>query len=325
VGEANEDQKMITRRKFIQISAASIGALSMPLACNAFAPNNIHQWQGVALGAQASLKIIHDDKAAAQQLIKKCFVELQRLEGVFSLFKADSSISLLNKKGYLLNPPSELVELLRTAHEVSQLTKGAFDVSIQPLWKLYINNFATHQSPPTKQQITGTLKRIGYKNIEISDTEIKFIKPNMAISLNGIAQGFITDKITDLLKHHGLANMLVNMGEIKGSGMHPDGNPWNIGVKHPVNTDEVIQTVELRNKAISTSAGSGTTFDESGKFHHLINPLTGEISNIHQSVSVIADSATYADALSTGFSMMPERNIVSIKDTTSQAFDYIIL
>ncbi|MGY6273308.1 FAD:protein FMN transferase [Achromobacter denitrificans] len=125
------------------------------------------------------------------------------------------------------------------------------------------------------------------------------------ITLNGIAQGYITDRITELLKQEGLERALVDMGEIQGMDTRSAPSDWQVGLADPQDPDRIFATARIRNQALATSGGYGTAIDAEGRFTHLFDPRTGRARPLYRSVSVMAPNATMADALSTAFSYMP--------------------
>ena len=127
----------------------------------------------------------------------------------------------------------------------------------------------------------------------------------MGITLNGIAQGYITDRITTLLEKAGLAHALVDLGELH----HLDPqhrHPERVSVRDPKDPNGTRFQIPLDNQALATSGGYGTHFDQAGQFTHLFNPKTGGSSPRYQSISVRADQAALADALSTAFAVSSE-------------------
>jgi FAD:protein FMN transferase len=131
----------ITRRRFIGISAAAGGLGLLPFAGTNKAQASAVTWRGIALGAVASLQIHHPDRAAATKLVQRSLEELRRLERLFSLYREDSILVALNRRGVLEAPPAELVELLVEARRYAELTDGAFDPTVQPLLALYTDHF----------------------------------------------------------------------------------------------------------------------------------------------------------------------------------------
>jgi thiamine biosynthesis lipoprotein len=122
--------------------------------------------------------------------------------------------------------------------------------------------------------------------------------------LNGIAQGFITDRIADLLRAEGMDHVLIDLGEMRSIGTHPAGRPWHVGVADPADPVRIAERIDIANMAVATSGGYGTRFDASGRYNHLIDPRTGGCSPAAGSVTVIARDATTADAASTALSLM---------------------
>ena len=122
----------INRRKFLNITAMT---LALPFCSNSLFANIQEKitWKGIALGADSNMTLFHKDKSYAKDSLNICINEIKRLENIFSLFDNNSSISQLNKEGYILNPPKELVEVLNFANNISENTNGAFDATVQPL------------------------------------------------------------------------------------------------------------------------------------------------------------------------------------------------
>jgi thiamine biosynthesis lipoprotein len=147
----------------------------------------------------------------------------------------------------------------------------------------------------------------------------------MSATLNGIAQGFITDRATEVLRAHGFENVLVNMGEMRAVSGHPGGTPWRIGIADPKKPWRHSRTVDLAERAIATSGGYGTTFDRAGRHHHLFDPRTGRSAHHYRSVSVMAPDATTADALSTGLFILAPADVPRVVTHTRAVTALLIL
>jgi thiamine biosynthesis lipoprotein len=305
-----------SRRRVIGIMAAAGGiGLSFPAWRGmAFAADiKPVRWRGVALGADARIILYHPDKAAARTLIKRAVDEVRRLEKVFSLYRADSALAKLNARGAIDNPPLDMVRLLAQAQNVSETTRGAFDVTVQPLWDLYSRHYRTANAGDiAREDIRRVLARVGYSALSIDGARIAFAKPGMAATLNGIAQGYITDRVAELLRAEGLDNVLLDLGEIRGVGGHPDGRPWTVGIKNPVAPGTLDKTVTIKNRALATSGGYGLTFDAAGRHTHVFDPRTGLSPLRYASVSVFAPHATLADALSTALMSLDQDEIAKV-------------
>ncbi len=283
---------MINRRRVITILA---GAAALPVL-GATANAQVIRWRGIALGAQADIVLDHPE---AERLIARSVDEIHRLENIFSIYKTDSQLAKLNRDGVLHDPAFEMIELLSICSGLHASTDGAFDPTVQSLWALYAEN-----KYPNKKQISHALSQTGWQHVRYSTSQVSFDKPGVQLTLNGIAQGFIADKVVAMLRSEGVENALVNTGEIFGLGMAEDGNKWNIKLG-----DAQGELIHLNNAAIATSAPLGTSFDEDGTKGHIIDPRTGYPDGHWSQVSVISTTAAQADGLSTAFCLMEEEKI----------------
>ena len=305
--------KNLTRRRMIAITAMAAGT-AMLKGAPALAGEAI-RWHGSALGAQVSIEIHHPDRVEAERLVQRCVLMVRRLEAQFSLYQADSAICTLNRTGFLVSPDADMVALLKTSLFFAELTDGAFDPTVQPLWRLHAEHFATDNpdpSGPAPDRLAGALARVGYRGLLVGDDRIALVRSGAAITLNGIAQGYATDRVVDLMRKADLSTTLVDMGEIRAIGSRPDGTPWRVGLSDPGHPGVLTETVDLVNRAVATTAGAGFRFDPTGRFTHLFDPATGRSPALYRTVSVIAPTAAEADALSTAFSMLPPVRIRDI-------------
>jgi thiamine biosynthesis lipoprotein len=298
-----------SRRRFITIAAAAAGLpLLMPPRRLAHDVPQLRIWTGSALGADAMLQIHHPDPAMADRLIELSLAEVARLEAVFSLYRPDSALSRLNRDGNLDDPPFDLLQVLADCARFSTLTDGAFDATVQPLWEVYAAHFGRPDpdpAGPSRSAIEAALARVGHDRVRLDARRIEFAAPGMAVTLNGIAQGYVTDRIVSLLRDAGIAHSLVDMGETRAIGTHPTGQPWSVGLEDPRAPGRIAERIGLSDRAVATSGGYGTQFDAAGRFNHLFDPSDGTTSWRYAAVSVVAEDATTADALSTAFSLMP--------------------
>lgn len=306
--------RSLSRRRFVRISAAAAGLGLVPSGPGARADTAPVTWRGTVLGAVAKMEIHHEDRGEAERLISLASSEARRLERLFSLYQKDSALVALNKTGVLTDPAAELVDLLTIAQHYSKLTNGSFDVTVQPLWDLYAGHFAREGADPAgpaPAAIEAALARIGCGRLSVSRDRIAMPR-GMAVTLNGIAQGYVTDKIVELLRANGVAHSLVDMGETRAIGSRPDGRPWDIGVADPEVAGRTEAVLPIVDRAVSTSGAYGFRFEPDGRFNHLFDPRTGLCAIMYRSVTTVSRSATAADALSTAFSLMPEERIRSL-------------
>ena len=306
----------INRRRFISISAAAVGVgMFDPTSSIARNKQQIVRWQGAALGAQAQIMLYADDPALAHETFARCQNEINRLENLFSLYVKNSAINRLNENGYLDNPDIEFLDLMSRCLSCYKVTDGAFDITIQPLWNLYANHFSekdANPAGPSQVEISNVLKLVGSDKITLDTQRISFATSGMGVSLNGVAQGYITDRVAKILKDAGFGNILVHMGETYAMGQHEDGRPWIAGISSPLKGDKILLKVPLDHKALATSGGYGSPFSDQNRLHHLLDPKTGYSANHHGAVSVVAKDATTADMLSTAFYVMPDDRVPKV-------------
>ncbi|HGM2052949.1 TPA: FAD:protein FMN transferase [Neisseria gonorrhoeae] len=316
------------RRRFLTAAAVAVAGAAVSFLPNPFAAGgekrnmdkkrdeNVFFWKGVALGSGAELRLFGVDDRQAADLVNKVLAEVARLEKMFSLYREDSLISRLNRDGYLTSPPADSLELLSLCRDIHALTEGAFDPTVQALWKLYADYFAARpdaETPP-ENSVKETLKRVGFGKVSFDDREIRFAEKGMGLSLNGIAQGYITDKVVALLKANGVPAALVDMGEIRGFDTN-GRRMWNVGIRNPDDEEGVLANITVKDKAFATSGGYGTVMDKAGRLTHLFDPRTGVSTPRYKSMSVMADDAAVADALSTAFSVMDLPLIRSVAES----------
>ena len=303
-----------TRRRFVAIAAAAAGLPFAALRAGAETAH-LHRWSGIALGAAAEIVLYDPDATRARRLIARCVEEIDRLEDVFSLYRPESAICRLNRDGHLKAPPLELVALLAEARSYSERTDGIFDVTVQPLWRLYAAHFARPGAAPrgpAEAEHARAQALVDYRTVEIEPGEVRFARPAMAITLNGIAQGYITDRVATLMQDAGMGDVLLDIGEVRALGRHPDGRPWRVGIRRAAEPEIVARTVTLTDRAVATSAGIASPFDASGRHHHLFDPATGRPAPGAGQVSVIAPRATMADAVSTALAVSPPERVATV-------------
>lgn len=322
--------RRLTRRRMIAITAAAAGtaltaAAATRLAQSAGAPNAV-TWRGIALGTEAKITLVHEDTELASAALRKCVAEISRLEDLFSIYRPSSAVSRLNRDGYLKHPDQDMIALTSLALAVGYETNGAFDITVQPLWGLYDNHFQSSSadpSGPSPADVDRVVALIDARNIRLSSQEIRFAKAGMAITFNGIAQGYIADRAAQSLKQDGFGNALIHVGETVGLGQAPRGTSWQAGVDDPSSgTGRHVLQLSLTDMALATSAGRGYQFTSEARHHHIFEPYTGQSSQKYRSVSVTNRSAAMADALSTAFSVMTKAQIARLlaKRRSTHAF-----
>ncbi len=277
---------MLTRRRFIAISALLAPSLALAQG------RDLHIETGIALGATVTLRLQHPD---APRLAALAMAELRRLEHIFSLYKPTSALCRLNRDGRLDLPPFELLDCLTLAGSVHNASGGRFDPTVQPLWQAeaLARERGTLLADSDRAAI---LHQIGWQGLAFAPEAVT-LRPGMALTLNGIAQGFIADRVAALLARHGLARALVDTGEMLAL---PEGT-WPVRLA-------TGEEVALSGRALATSAPLGMTFSGDGASSHILDPKTGRptIPSWH-AITISASSAALADALSTAACLVKSR------------------
>lgn len=308
---------MMNRRRFLTIAGATAAAGPLPVLMSSSAQSSmpLQTWRGRALGAEARITLAADNAPAVMNRVRS---ELDRLDAIFSLFRSDSALTQLNQQGSLVEPPQEMLALLSLCDAVHRRTNGAFDPTVQSLWRLY-GERAEHGTRPSAEEIGRTRERVGWHLVARSDAEVR-LQDGAQLTLNGIAQGYIADRIADLLRLEGLNQVLIDTGEIYALGGRPDGEPWFVGLSEPNGAATARRRIRLQDSALAISEPHGTTIGGRDGAGHIIDPRSGLPSGRWHQVAVEAHTAALADGLSTAFAVMTRNEI----DLAANGVDVIL-
>jgi FAD:protein FMN transferase len=297
-----------TRRRFIRIAAAATLAQLAGPAAGVSGAEGFAAWRGLTMGTPTRIEVRDPDRTRAARVLAAAAQEIARLEKLFTLYQAESALVRLNRDGRLDDPPLDLVRLLAEARDFSELSGGAFDVTVQPIWQAYAAHFfapGADPAGPPADAIRQAADLAGYRALEVEPSAIRLARSGMGLTLNGIAPGYMTDRIVELLKNEGLEHALVDLGEIRAIGTRSGQEPWRAGIRDPFDAQRIAMEVPLADQALATSGGYGFRFDRDGCFHHIFDPKNGGCPHAYASVSIVAPTATAADALSTACYLLP--------------------
>lgn len=254
------------------------------------------------MGTVFEIKIFASDESSAKKLISEAFDEISRLEKIFSVFIPGSEISKLNAAGDAA-VCAEAVELIKTSKYYSEISDGAFDITVLPLIELWKNS-KKEGKMPSVAAIEKAKKLIGSKKIFIDEKNkrISFAEKGMKIDFGGIAKGYAVDRAYGLLKKSGIKTGMVNAG----GNMRVWGNRvWKIALQNPRNKTEYVTVLRLKNESVATSGDYERYFFlDKKRVSHIINPLSGYSADKSISATIITENATDADALSTAVFVM---------------------
>ena len=289
----------INRRKLIKIIAFSaIGSTTYGMY-NLFGNKEYikSKWTGTVLNNNVSLEI-HSNEGKNNSLIYSQINSfIKQADDIFNLQNLDSEIVRLNKNKILQNPSPYLIEVIKKSQILSEQTNGNFDITVQPLWNYYYSHFILNgrSNFPDDKALKDIKKSINWQNVVIENSNI-ILKNNASITLNGIAQGWITDKVVEIINKNNIKNTLVDFGETFASGSYESKRPWNIEIQ---SSEGISTVVKLTNKAVATSSASGTMFEPTKKYNHIFNPKTGLSTGNFNTVSVISNKAWLSDCIAT--------------------------
>jgi thiamine biosynthesis lipoprotein len=258
-------------------------------------------WRGVAMGSEASITFSGLPRAHVEAVIPAVTTEIERLEGALSLFREDSEICRLNREGALANPSADFLRALQLALRVAEVT-GSFDPTVQTLWEAHVDWFTSGGDGLPPDEIIGAARsHVDWRGLSV-ETDAVRLRPGQRITLNGLGQGYVTDRVADLLRANGFDRVLVDLGEFRALGPRDDGSLWKIERKRGA-------PIAMDHGALATSEGSGCILGAGGLAHHLFDPASGRSANLWRRIIVRHTSAAVADALSTAFYALPAESI----------------
>ena len=268
-----------------------------------------HQKSFHVMGTLAHVEFWLDDDAAqatADELIVAVEQEMQRIDQTMSPYIATSALSVINRDAATrpVIVSQELFDLLTDAHDVAELTHGMFDITYASIGYQY--DYRKHQKP-NQDAIKQALTAINYQTVILdkASLSVKFTDADVKIDLGGIAKGHAVKNCIAILKKAGIEHALISAGGDTTLLGDRIGRPWFVGIKHPRAEDKTAVQLPLSNESISTSGDYERYFIEDGvRYHHIINPKTGDSARNVVSVSIIGKNPTYVDALSTAIFVM---------------------
>jgi thiamine biosynthesis lipoprotein len=274
-----------------------------------------HQIQGRTMGTAYHIKVVTGYFQGISGLKEKIEKRLVEINAAMSTYQKDSEISRFNEFNQTdtkFKISEDFYRVMKTAQAIYRLSDGAWDGTVNPLVDLWgFGRGDAKNKVPLENEISALLLNIGFENIEVLEPGY-LLKKRAAVTLDlsSIAKGYGVDQVADTIRKEGFQNYLVEIGgEVFASGYRQDGNLWRIGINRPQTDaafDEVYKIVNLRDRAFATSGDYRNFFVVDGiRYSHIIDPRTGyPISNGMVSVTIIADTCTFADGLATAIMAM---------------------
>jgi FAD:protein FMN transferase len=263
------------------------------------------------MGTLIEIVIQEPNNDLAQKAISTSFNEISRLEKIMSTYLPNSELSKLNSLagGEIKIPVSpDLLKVIQRGVHWGTLSNGAIDISIGPAVKLWEFNSET-PSPPDVGELKKVSELINYKDIIVDGNSIGLKKAGMSLNLGSIAKGYAVDQAIKNLKKMGIKNGLVNAGgDLMAFGLKSKTKGWHIGLQHPRKPEEIVASLDIKDKAVATSGDYQRYFiKDKIRYHHILNPKNGWPANQAISATVISDNVMDADALSTALFILGEK------------------
>jgi thiamine biosynthesis lipoprotein len=288
------------RRTFI---TSAIGAIAGAAGCAHGWRQPLHTGAALAFGTSISISVVHADEQLAQRAIAEALQAALAVDRLMSIYHPASQVYQLNRNGVLHKPDGRLLDVLAMAAHLSRISAGAFDVTAQPLWRLF-KQAAGEGRLPSASERRQAQSLVDWRQLAFDADHVRFMRPGMALTLNGLAQGYAADQALAALQAHGVRHALLDTGEFTARGQKPVRQPWVLGVRDPRNPAALVATLEAQGCSVATSGDYECTFTSDYRHHHIFDPASGDSPTELASVTVVAPTALEADGLSTAFMVM---------------------
>jgi len=258
------------------------------------------------MGSELKVTIWSDDEQGAEEGARQVFAEFDRLDRLLSVWKPGSDIERLNAAAgdHPVAVSSETLEVLRAARQVSEWTGGKFDVTFGALSGLWRFDHDQDNRIPDRAAVLKQLPLIDYRALRIDDPAgTAFLaRHGMRAHLGGIGKGYAVDRGVAILRARGLRDFIVQAGGDMYVSGRRGNRPWRVGIRDPRGPeDQSFAALDLTDGSFSTSGDYERYFIAGGRrYHHILDPATGEPARLSRSATIVAETATLADALSTG-------------------------
>jgi thiamine biosynthesis lipoprotein len=279
------------------------------------------------MGTRVSVDLWHEDAVVAGELIERVLDEYRRIDAAMSTYRADSEISRINAGAAERAVPigRELLGLVDISLGISAASGGAFDISYESVGYLYDFRAGRH---PDAAEIAAVLDAVDYRQIVLDRAAqtIRFGRPGMRINLGGIAKGYAVEQGARILRAAGIESALLNAGGDTRVLGDRRGQPWIVGIRHPRAEGEFATRLPLVDEAISTSGDYERFFEEDGRrYHHIIDPATGEPTSTVLSATVIGPDATMTDGLSTTVFVLGAEAGIALIESKYPGYEAIVV
>lgn len=276
----------------------------------------------ILLGTVVEIQIRNTDEQKANDAITKAFVEIKRIDDLFTTYHEDSPVwQINNSDDSIFTIDQEIFSLMVLCDSLWQISNSSFDIAIESLVQIW--GFDTkNPAVPDDEKIKSALNQSGWENIQLLDEKKVHRKKKAGLNFGAIAKGYAVDKAIEVLIQSGITEAFVNAGgEIKTLG-----NDWIAGIQHPREMKEIISKIKLNGISVATSGDYENYFEKDNvRYHHILDPKTGYPARGIQSVTVIHKDNAFADGLATAIFVMGKTKglvlVESLNDTEAMIID----
>ncbi len=303
---------------YIIIAASVLLLLGLSYFINSRKPSESVNYTKQAMGTLVELTLIDGDRKGFDEAAEAAFVEIERLEALLSSYRPESDISRIDQSAGQapVEVAPEVVEVVAAALNVSRLSDGAFDPTVGVLAAVW-GPSGEKGVVPSREELDKLLPLVDYRGVIVDEKadKVGLARKGMALNLGGVAKGYIVGKAAGVLKAHGVRRGIVHAGGDMYVFQEDRREPFKIGIQHPRKTGALLGEAYVYNGAVPTSGDYERFFEKDGvRYHHILDPKTGRPARGTQSVTLVAEDPTVADALSTAvFVMGPQRGMELIE------------
>jgi thiamine biosynthesis lipoprotein len=267
---------------------------------------------GILLGTVVTAKTYLRTGKGTPALLDAAFAEMSRIDSLCGYLESSEIQRINANTGHPVRISREITDIILKSLRYSELSRGALDVTIDPVLRLYNRFEGGDMGMPSKASVESSCALVDYRSLVVTDTYVMLSTKGGSIDLGALAKGYAVDRGAAVMESLGASGGLVDAGgDIKTFGMRPDGKPWRIGLKDPRVPDSIVTVFELEGGAVATSGDYERYFIEEGvRYHHILDPRTGFPARGCCSVTVIAELSCDADAIATAvFVLGPEEGL----------------
>ena len=285
---------------------AALTATACDRAPDGSPPGHLVERARVSMGTELRLTAWTADEPKAMTAFEDVFHEFDRLDGLMTVWRDTSDIQRLNAAAgdHPVPVSPEVREVLHIARQVSEWTGGKFDITFAALSDLWKFDQDQDGSVPNPDEIRRRLPLIDYRAVEVDDRAgTAFLsRRGMRVNLGGIGKGYAVDRGVAILRKHEVRVFMIQAGgDMFVAGRRGDRS-WRVGIRDPRGpADKSFAALDLSNGTFSTSGDYERAFmKDLLRYHHIIDPATGEPARGCRSVTLVTDRAVLADGVAKG-------------------------